>query len=180
MICSILRSRIRYPRESPTCPRYAPPCVKKAVTIVVPCFQEESVLAYTAKVLEETQAKLAADYRFEYVFVDDASQDSTWARLEELFGDRPDCQRIRHPEHRGVAAAILTGSCPAVSQSRPHTTTAAGATDTIGLGPRHDILTLRSAKHSAERCFAAAGMKPGDMDLFEAHDAFTIITALSL
>ena len=57
---------------------------------------------------------------------------------------------------------------------------AAGATDTIALGPRDDILTLRSAKRSAERCFAATGWKPEQMDLFEAHDAFTIITALSL
>ncbi len=79
------------------------------VTIVVPCFQEEAVLAYTAKVLEETQARLAADYRFEYVFVDDHSPDGTWRRLEELFGDRPDCQLLHHPENRGVAQAILTG-----------------------------------------------------------------------
>jgi acetyl-CoA C-acetyltransferase len=57
---------------------------------------------------------------------------------------------------------------------------AAAATDTIALGSREDILTLGSAKRSAERCFAASGLAPGQMDLFEAHDAFTIITALSL
>jgi acetyl-CoA C-acetyltransferase len=54
------------------------------------------------------------------------------------------------------------------------------ATDTIGLAQRADILTLGAAAHSAARAYQAAGRGPKDMDLFEAHDAFTIITALSL
>lgn len=57
---------------------------------------------------------------------------------------------------------------------------AAGATDTIGLAGRADLLTLAAARRSAERVFAASGMAPADCDFFEAHDAFTIITALSL
>ena len=54
------------------------------------------------------------------------------------------------------------------------------ASDTIALAARPDILTLRSAARSSARAFAAAGCSQGDIDLFEAHDAFTIITALSL
>ncbi|HLX10737.1 MAG TPA: thiolase domain-containing protein [Thermoanaerobaculia bacterium] len=57
---------------------------------------------------------------------------------------------------------------------------AAAATDTIGLARRADLLTLGAARRSAEKAFAASGFAPGDCDLFEAHDAFTIITALSL
>ena len=56
----------------------------------------------------------------------------------------------------------------------------AAATDTIALGARGDILELRSAAESSSRCFEASGFGPSDMDLFEVHDAFTIITALSL
>ena len=56
----------------------------------------------------------------------------------------------------------------------------AAATDTMALGARGDILTLASAAVSSSRCFEASGLEPKDMDLFEAHDAFTIITALSL
>ncbi len=56
----------------------------------------------------------------------------------------------------------------------------AAATDTIGLAGRADILTLGAARQSAEKAFAASGFAPTDMDFFEAHDAFTIITALSL
>ena len=57
---------------------------------------------------------------------------------------------------------------------------AAGATDTIGLAGRPDLLTLGVAKVSAEKAYAASGFGPKDVDFFEAHDAFTIITALSL
>ncbi len=57
---------------------------------------------------------------------------------------------------------------------------AAAATDTIGLAGRPDLLTLGAARRSAEKAFAASGFSPQDCDLFEAHDAFTIITALSL
>lgn len=56
----------------------------------------------------------------------------------------------------------------------------AAATDTISLGARRDVIALESARQSAARCFEAAGMRPEQMDLFEAHDAFSIITALSL
>ncbi len=54
------------------------------------------------------------------------------------------------------------------------------ATDTIGLAGRADLLTLGAARRSAEKAFAASGFGPKDFDLFEAHDAFTIITALSV
>jgi acetyl-CoA C-acetyltransferase len=56
----------------------------------------------------------------------------------------------------------------------------AAATDTIGLAGRADLLTLGAARRSAEKAFAVSGFAPTDCDLFEAHDAFTIITALSL
>ncbi|HEY3568389.1 MAG TPA: thiolase domain-containing protein [Thermoanaerobaculia bacterium] len=56
----------------------------------------------------------------------------------------------------------------------------AAATDTIGLAGRADLLTLGAARRSAEKAFAASGFGPKDFDLFEAHDAFTIITALSV
>lgn len=72
-------------------------------------------------------------------------------------------KEARRPEHRPVRIAA-----------------AAVATDTIGLARRADLLTLEAAKRSAEKAFAASGFSPGDLDLFEAHDAFTIITALSL
>ena len=86
------------------------PCPDRlAVTLVVPCFEEEAVLSYLAHVLKDTEAELGDRYAFAYVFVDDGSSDGTFERLRELFGDWPDCQLLRHERNQGVAAAILTG-----------------------------------------------------------------------
>ena len=54
------------------------------------------------------------------------------------------------------------------------------ATDTAALHGRPDPLRLSAAEKSAKQAYAQAGLGPEDIDLFEAHDAFTIISALSL
>ncbi len=54
------------------------------------------------------------------------------------------------------------------------------ATDTLSLHDRRDPLFLEAAAISAQKAFAMADVSPHDIDLFEAHDAFTIMTALSL
>jgi acetyl-CoA C-acetyltransferase len=80
------------------------------------------------------------------------------------------------------AAAVVVCAKPALRpRHRPVRVAAATvATDTIALAAREDILTLAAAARSAERAYEGAGLGPKDIDLFEAHDAFTIITALSL
>ena len=80
------------------------------------------------------------------------------------------------------AAAVVVCAREAIQPSHQPVRIAASAaaTDTISLGARGDILRLGSAAESASRCFRASGFAPEEMDLFEAHDAFTIITALSL
>lgn len=77
-------------------------------TAVIPCYNEQDALPYTAATLEEVRAALAPrDVRF--VFVDDRSSDQTWAILQRDFASRPDTFVVRHDRNRGVAAAILTG-----------------------------------------------------------------------
>jgi acetyl-CoA C-acetyltransferase len=56
----------------------------------------------------------------------------------------------------------------------------AGATDTIALHGRRDPLWLRAAELSAQKAYSQAGIGPADINLFELHDAFTIMAALSL
>jgi acetyl-CoA C-acetyltransferase len=81
----------------------------------------------------------------------------------------------------GAAAVVICSREALRSQHRAvRIAAAAAATDTIGLAGRADLLTLGAAQRSAEKAFAASGFGPKDCDLFEAHDAFTIITALSL
>ena len=79
------------------------------ITLVIPCYNEESVLPYLANTLRRVASDLGADYELHYVFVDDGSSDGTWQALESTFGSIPECQLVRHDGNRGVAAAILTG-----------------------------------------------------------------------
>lgn len=80
------------------------------------------------------------------------------------------------------AAAVVIGSRDVLRghHKAVRIAAAAAATDSIGLAGRADLLTLGAAKRSAEKAFAISGFGPRDCNLFEAHDAFTIITALSL
>ncbi len=86
------------------------------------------------------------------------------------------------PMADGAAAVIL---CP-TEQAREFTDNAvriassAMATDSLSIHDRHDPLWLQAAEDSAQRAYRQAGVGPGDIDLFELHDAFTIMSALSL
>ncbi len=79
------------------------------ITIVVPCYNEEITLPYLAGNLASFAAETAGRFDLSYIFVDDGSADGTWAKLQELFGHRSDCQLIRHPKNKGIAAATMTG-----------------------------------------------------------------------
>jgi acetyl-CoA C-acetyltransferase len=53
-------------------------------------------------------------------------------------------------------------------------------TDSLALDARRAILELDGVAISTRRALAQAGLKNEDIDIFELHDAYTIITALSL
>jgi acetyl-CoA C-acetyltransferase len=50
----------------------------------------------------------------------------------------------------------------------------------LALHDREDILDLEPARLSVERACLQAGIRPGDVDLFELYDSSSIIAALSL
>ncbi len=54
------------------------------------------------------------------------------------------------------------------------------ATDTIAVHNRREPLWLKAAELSVKKAYSQAGVGPEDIDLFEAHDAFSIMAALSL
>jgi len=56
----------------------------------------------------------------------------------------------------------------------------ATATDCLSLHDRRDLLGLEAARLSAEKAYRQAGIEAEDVDVFEVHDAFTIMAALSL
>lgn len=78
----------------------------------------------------------------------------------------------------GAAALLLVAADSVPGAVR--VTASASATDTVAVHDREDILWLKAAELSAARAYAQAGMGPEDIDLFELHDAFSIMAALSL
>jgi acetyl-CoA C-acetyltransferase len=56
----------------------------------------------------------------------------------------------------------------------------AAATDSIAIDQRNDSLWLKAAELSCKKAYAQAGIGPEQIDLFELHDAFSIMAALSL
>ncbi|HID90195.1 MAG TPA: thiolase domain-containing protein [Anaerolineae bacterium] len=82
----------------------------------------------------------------------------------------------------GAAAVVLAPVELARQLSRPVVRIAASAvgTDTVAIHDRRDPLTLEGAALSAHRAYQQAGVRPEKIDLFELHDAFSIIAALSL
>jgi acetyl-CoA C-acetyltransferase len=80
----------------------------------------------------------------------------------------------------GAAAVILVPAEKAVRQPRILVSASAASTDTIAVHSRKDPLFLQAAYESSKRAYQMAGLTPDDIDLFELHDAFSIMAALSL
>ncbi len=86
------------------------------------------------------------------------------------------------PTGDGAAAALLV---PAASISNhDHRLIkiigSASATDTIAIHSRKDPLWLSAAEKSARKAYDQAKIVPEDIDFFELHDAFSIMSVLSL
>jgi acetyl-CoA C-acetyltransferase len=83
----------------------------------------------------------------------------------------------------GAAAVVL---CPGTMASEyangraVHIRASSMATDAVAVHDRHDPLWLSAVEASAFKAYQQAGIGPRDIDLFELHDAFTIMSALSL
>ncbi len=87
------------------------------------------------------------------------------------------------PVGDGAAAAMIVPLEKVFSQpGRPRIVVAgsASATDTIAVHSRKDPLFLLAAYLSSKRAYEMAGIGPNDLDVFELHDAFSIMSALSL
>jgi acetyl-CoA C-acetyltransferase len=83
----------------------------------------------------------------------------------------------------GAAAVIIVPAERVASvPGRPKITVAgsASATDSIAVHSRKDPLFLSAAYQSSKRAYEMAGVAPEDIDVFELHDAFSIMSALSL
>jgi acetyl-CoA C-acetyltransferase len=114
------------------------------------------------------------------------------ARLQEPISER-DYTRARmvcdpinlldaSPIGDGAAAAVLVPADRVSGSPRARVLVAgsASATDTLAVHDRKDPLFLSAAYHSARKAYAQAGLEAAQIDFFELHDAFSIMSALSL
>ncbi len=95
--------------------KYDPPAAaggsdKTDVSVVIPCYNEEAALPYLANTLRSVEAEMAENgYQANFIFVDDASRDTTLEKLNELFAEKGNVKIVRHETNQGVAAGIMTG-----------------------------------------------------------------------
>eukprot|EP00045_Choanoeca_perplexa_P009217 m.88026 g.88026 ORF g.88026 m.88026 type:complete len:412 (-) comp14803_c0_seq2:510-1745(-) len=95
----------------------------------------------------------------------------------QLFDASPTCD--------GAAAVVLvradSGIAPS-SNSRPQVelVSSAAAVDQLAVNKRPDLLELKAVKRSALQAMEKAGVTHDNIDIFELHDAYTIMAALSL
>jgi acetyl-CoA C-acetyltransferase len=83
----------------------------------------------------------------------------------------------------GAAALVITSTenvAPASGKPVIEIKASTSSTDTLAVHDRQDPLFLDAAYKSARRAYAQAGIDRQDIDLFELHDAFSIMSALSL
>jgi dolichol-phosphate mannosyltransferase len=83
------------------------------LSIVIPCYDEESSLGQMASDLQPVLAALAGRGSVELVLVDDGSSDATWARLSDLSAAHAfspaTVTLLRHERNKGLGAALRTG-----------------------------------------------------------------------
>lgn len=82
----------------------------------------------------------------------------------------------------GAAALVLCAIDDAGPSPNPPVRIAASAcaTDTVGLSERRDPLRWQAVADSARAAYEQAGVGPEDIDAFELHDAFSIVSALTI
>ncbi len=82
----------------------------------------------------------------------------------------------------GSAALVIVPASQVPNLPHPAIRIAAStaATDTLAVHDRSDPVSLAAARQSARSAYAQAGVTSREIDFFELHDAFSIMSALSL
>ena len=84
------------------------------------------------------------------------------------------------PVGDGAAAVVIVPAEKVIRQPKVVVAASAAATDSIAVHSRKEPLFLNAAYLSSKQAYAMAGIKPDEIDVFELHDVFSIMAALSL
>lgn len=83
------------------------PLTTRGLSIVLPAYNEETVIADTIRRCVETLSALAPDY--EIIIVDDGSRDRTGQIADELAAANPRVRVIHNKPNRGYGGALIAG-----------------------------------------------------------------------
>lgn len=83
--------------------------MKKLVSFVVPCYNEEENVGLLAGKLDDVMKPLSAKYDWELVLTDNRSTDGTWAAIAELSLKDKRVRAFRFSRNFGYQRSILTG-----------------------------------------------------------------------
>lgn len=78
------------------------------ISLVVPCYNEESSLPLLYTALDEVR-KTLSEYRFELIFIDDGSRDGTLRALRDICAGDPGARYLSFSRNFGKEAAIYAG-----------------------------------------------------------------------
>lgn len=80
----------------------------------------------------------------------------------------------------GAACVVLAPAASHRHKARAQILASAVATDSLAVHDRRDPMTMDAVTISSQKAYAQARLTPADIHLFEVHDAFSIMAALSL
>lgn len=83
--------------------------LKKSLSIVIPCYNEEAGISYLAEKLNPAVKELEKEYFVELIFVDDGSIDKTNQLLHQYYGSHPSAKIVAHEKNKNLGAALRTG-----------------------------------------------------------------------
>ena len=80
----------------------------------------------------------------------------------------------------GAACVVLAPASRYRAKAKAQILASAVATDSVAIHDRRDPMTMDAVTLSSQKAYAEARLTPADIHLFEVHDAFSIMAALSL
>lgn len=83
--------------------------MKKILSVVVPCYNEEAVLPVFYQEVTKIATQMEKEVEFEFVFVDDGSSDGTLAEIEKLAASDKRVRFVSFSRNFGKEAGLLAG-----------------------------------------------------------------------